>query len=88
MKMINEVLIKRRAKSLGKNSINTTEKINRRIQDSEGVMKYIKFLLKAFVLIFFGFIVIFPFYFMLARSLMTYEESIDPTSPLAPNIPQ
>lgn len=48
----------------------------------------ISFLIKAAVLIFFGALVLFPLYYMVAESLMTNDETLLTTPKLAPDVPQ
>ncbi len=49
-------------------------KVNRRVETKSIPAMLTSNFLKVFVLLFFGAIVIFPFYYMLSGSLMTYEE--------------
>ncbi len=58
---------------LNKNS----EKVSMQVSTSSILWIIISSLLKIFILVFFGLLVLFPFYYMISTSLMTNEEVID-----------
>lgn len=76
--------VKSNSKKYSKYSERTGERTARRVAQSNGFSKFIGTLLKAFILAFFGFLVLFPFYYMISMALMSYDE-IQGVSPLFPS---
>ena len=76
---------KLRQTKLNKNA----EKVSSQVRTKSITWLLISNLLKLFTLVFFGALVLFPFYYMIASSLMTNAEASDPlTAHIAPKSPQ
>ncbi len=75
--------IKSNSKKYTKASTKASEIVARRVSQSNGFGKFAGLLLKIFILAFFGFLVLFPFYYMFSMALMSYDEIIG-ISPLWP----
>ncbi len=64
------------------------DKVSTRVKESSGLVNFTKTLLKATILMLFGFVVIFPFFYMISMSLMTYAETTNPNgTPILPDVP-
>ncbi len=63
------------------------EKVSRRVSTSNPYARTAILALKIFVLAFFGFIVLFPFYYMVSMSLMSWDEMNSGSIPLTPSDP-
>lgn len=79
--------IKRTSQNNAKASMRAAEKINRRVSTSTGVGKFVFMIIKVITLAFFGFIVLFPFYFMISASLMSFDD-LQEGGNLVPDVPQ
>ncbi len=61
-----------------KKALHASTKVNQRVSSQNPTTKILTELFKWFVIIFFGFLIIFPFYYMLSMSLMSYDEITNP----------
>lgn len=84
---MNKTQITKFSKKYSKASNKSAFKVSRRVKQTNGILNALLFLLKAFILAFFGFIILFPFYYMISMSLMTLAEIIG-IAPLFPSNPQ
>ncbi len=63
-------------------------KVSTRVKETSGLTNFSKTLLKATLLMLFGFVVVFPFFYMISMSLMTYAETTNPNgTPILPDTP-
>ncbi len=68
-------------------SMKSLEKVSRRVATSNPYTKALLMIFKAFILCFFGFLVLFPFYYMISMSLMSWDEMNSGAIPLTPSDP-
>ncbi len=83
---MNKFLIKRAAYKTSTKTKRTINKVNNRVETSSFIGKLSQDFFKYIILIIFGFIVLFPFYYMLSMSLMTRDEIATPPSDGNPNL--
>lgn len=75
-----EISLKSQIRAIDKENKKTSKKVNRRVENSSIFGMITRNFVKIFILLFFGSLIIFPFYYMITSSLMSYEEITNDSS--------
>lgn len=89
--MTNKLRLKYNIYNASKTTKKASKKVKQRVDTGSWSLNLAKQFIKGFVLVFFGFIMLFPFYYMISMALMTMEEANNPLGndpTLVPDVPQ
>ncbi len=85
--MASRTQISANVKRNNKKALKASERVSRRVATSNPYTRTALMIFKISILVFFGFLVLFPFYYMISMSLMSWDEMNSGNIPLTPDDP-